>query len=82
MRSMSSMRSEPARWVAMANSPIGVSLTTKWFTWPIVPARACSGSRMRSLSSTPIRASPTTTQKSTTAGTTLLAREWKGFVGM
>ena len=37
---------------------------------------------MRSLPSTPMRATPITTQKSTTPGTTALARELKGFGGM
>ncbi len=36
----------------------------------------------RSFPLTPMRAIPRTALKSTTAGTTLLAREWKGFDGM
>jgi len=36
----------------------------------------------RSFPLTPMRAMPRTALNRTTAGTTLLAREWKGFDGM
>ncbi len=40
---MSSSRSVPERLAAMAKSPIGVSFTTKWLTWPMVPGQGVQG---------------------------------------
>ena len=72
----------PVADAAIANSPYGVSFridrVARDTAWVAIRSTSISGS----LRSTPIRATPTTTENSTTAGTMLLASEWKGFDGM
>ena len=72
----------PAADAAIANSPYGVSCRIDRVARDTAWLAVRSTSINTSLRSTPIRATPTTTENSTTAGTMLFASELKGFDGM
>jgi hypothetical protein len=81
-RPSSSSRSVPAAWPAIAKTPIGVNATT---TLPARESRLLtrsSGPRMRAFSGSPSSAIPRSAEKTTTAGTTLLASDRNGLPGM
>ena len=72
----------PAALAMTAKTPIGVSFDTKPFTCATARLRSDRGVSRPCFCSMPIRATPTTTLNSTTAGTTLFAKELNGFDGM
>jgi hypothetical protein len=82
MRPTSSKPSVPVAVAAIAKTPSGISRAMNPFTRSSArvstSASAISGSRFGS----PIRAAPSTRQKSTTAGTTLSLRDRNGLSGM
>ena len=82
MRWRSSTRSVPAAFAASAKMPYGVSRLTKRVAREMVALATPSTSRSTALRSMPMSATPRSTEKRTTAGTTLLASEWKGLDGM
>jgi len=72
----------PAALAAMANTPIGASLTIKWATLARGFERGERLWRRLSLSLIPMSATPTAMQKRTTAGMMLSAIERKGLDGI
>jgi hypothetical protein len=71
----------PATAAVMANTPSGVSSSTKRVTRTTASSSARSVASRGSLPGTPISARPTAVLNSTTAGTMVLAIAWKGLAG-
>ena len=69
----------PAVTAPMAKTPTGVSRTTNRVMLVMAAFSTRSGPRSRSRSPIPISAIPSIELKSTTAGTTALESDWKGF---
>jgi hypothetical protein len=82
MRSSCSIVSVPAATAATANRPYGLSRTTPRVAREMTTLAVWRISSKAAFRSTPMSATPTITEKSTTAGTMLLASAWKGFDGM
>ena len=72
----------PTALATMAKTPSGVSRDTPLVTRIIAWVRSARSWRRPCFSSIPMSAPPTARLNTTTAGTRLLARAWKGLEGM